>query len=82
MPPVGRQAHEYMALPSASLPTSLVTSFCTASAARGPRNQTSPMCETSKMPGGLRTALCSSRIPEYWTGIAQPPKSMIFAPRA
>ena len=27
----------------------------------------------------MRTALCSSRMPEYWTGICQPPKSTILA---
>ena len=81
-PADGRQAQEYIAWPSASLPTSLVTSLCTASTARGPRKMTSPMCETSKMPAASRTALCSSRMPEYWTGIAQPPKSITFAPRA
>jgi hypothetical protein len=30
----------------------------------------------------LRTALCSSRIPEYCTGMSHPPKSTILAPRA
>src|SRR5438445_3990554 len=38
------------------------------------------MCETSKMPTRSRTARCSSRMPEYWTGISQPPKSISFAP--
>ena len=34
-----------------------------ASSARGPRNTTSPMCETSKRPTRVRTASCSSRMP-------------------
>ena len=37
---------------------------------------------TSKSPTALRTALCSSMMPEYWTGMSQPPKSTILAPSA
>src|SRR5450759_5525841 len=37
---------------------------------------------TSKTPTALRTALCSSMIPEYWTGMSHPPKSTILAPSA
>src|SRR5436190_18916683 len=36
---------------------------------------------TSKRPAKVRTAWCSSIMPEYWTGISQPPKSTILAPR-
>src|SRR5260370_14816133 len=36
---------------------------------------------TSKTPTAVRTALCSSMIPEYWTGMSHPPKSTILAPR-
>src|SRR4051812_24827201 len=42
----------------------------------------SPMWLTSNRPAALRTALCSSITPEYWTGISHPPKSTIRAPRA
>ena len=35
---------------------------------------------TSKSPTASRTALCSSMMPEYCTGMSQPPKSTIFAP--
>src|SRR5215467_9695399 len=34
------------------------------------------------MPTALRTALCSSIIPLYCTGMSHPPKSTILAPRA
>ena len=51
-------------------------------AASGPRISISPMWLTSKRPTALRTALCSSMMPEYWTGMSQPPKSTILAPRA
>src|ERR1035437_5959214 len=37
---------------------------------------------TSKTPAAWRTALCSSMIPEYWTGMSHPPKSTILAPSA
>src|SRR5450756_643434 len=37
---------------------------------------------TSKTPTAWRTALCSSMIPEYWTGMSHPPKSTILAPSA
>src|SRR5436190_8656780 len=37
---------------------------------------------TSKRPAEVRTAWCSSIMPEYWTGISQPPKSTILAHRA
>ena len=47
-----------------------------ARAAPGPLTQTSPMCERSNRPTRSRTARCSSRMPEYWTGISQPAKSM------
>ena len=37
---------------------------------------------TSNRPTAVRTVLCSSTSPEYWTGMSQPPKSTIFAPSA
>ena len=30
------------------------------------------MCETSNSPAAVRTALCSSMTPAYWTGMSQP----------
>ena len=48
----------------------------------GPRISISPMWLTSNTPTAERTALCSSMMPEYWTGMSQPPKSTIFAPSA
>ncbi len=50
--------------------------------ASGPRISISPMWLTSNRPTALRTAWCSSMTPEYWTGMSQPPKSTILAPRA
>ena len=47
--------------------------------ASGPRISISPMWLTSNSPTAVRTALCSSMMPEYWTGISQPPKSTILA---
>ena len=35
---------------------------------------------TSNKPTALRTAWCSSMMPEYCTGMSQPPKSTILAP--
>src|SRR5436190_2161261 len=71
MPPCSRQEQVYMACPSPSLLTSLVTMRCTASAARGPFTDTSPMWDTSKMPTASRTVLCSSRMPVlYCTGMS------------
>src|SRR5437588_7675826 len=54
---------------------------CTASSACFPRMRMSPMWLTSKTPTPVRTAVCSAMRPEYSTGISQPPKSTIFAPR-
>ena len=50
--------------------------------ASGPRVSTCPMCETSNTPASRRTARCSSRIPAYWIGIAQPANAASFAPAA
>src|SRR5882757_5462203 len=36
---------------------------------------------TSNSPTPVRTAMCSAMRPEYSTGISQPPKSTILAPR-
>src|SRR4051812_28219656 len=40
------------------------------------------MCETSKTPESVRTAMCSGITPSYWTGISQPANGTIRAPRA
>ena len=45
------------------------------------RDRISPMWLTSKIPARVRTASCSERIPEYSSGISQPPKLTILAPR-
>src|SRR5208283_6009272 len=45
----------------------------------GPRNWISPMCETSKRPTPVRTAMRSAMRPEYSTGMSHPPKSTIRA---
>src|SRR3990170_7509064 len=39
------------------------------------------MWETSTRPAAVRTALCSSMMPVYWTGISQPAKGTMRAPR-
>src|SRR5262245_25742887 len=36
---------------------------------------------TSKHPTAPRTVRCSSTMPAYWTGMSQPPKPIIRAPR-
>ena len=40
------------------------------------------MCDRSNRPAAVRTARCSSRIPEYWIGISQPANSTTLAPSA
>src|SRR5437868_7563459 len=40
------------------------------------------MCETSKTPESVRTALCSGITPSYCTGISHPAKGTIRAPSA
>src|SRR5215212_2038094 len=40
------------------------------------------MWETSNSPAAVRTAMCSAVMPEYSTGISQPPNGTIRAPRA
>jgi hypothetical protein len=40
------------------------------------------MWETSKSPAAERTASCSATTPEYCTGMSQPAKSTIRAPKA
>ncbi len=52
------------------------------SPAPGPPTHSSPMWDRSNRPAERRTCACSSRMPRYWTGIYQPPKSMSRAPSA
>src|SRR5439155_17307334 len=50
--------------------------------ASGPRKNTRPMCDRSNRPHAVRTARCSARMPVgYWTGMSQPAKSTMRAPR-
>ena len=50
-------------------------------ARRAPAISISPMWLTSKRPARVRTARCSSVMPEYSTGMSQPPNSTMRAPR-
>ena len=38
------------------------------------------MCETSKTPASVRTALCSASTPSYCTGISQPANGTMRPP--
>ena len=40
------------------------------------------MWQTSKSPAVVRTAMCSAVMPEYSTGMSQPPNGTMRAPRA
>src|SRR4051794_12912780 len=82
MPPSSRQMTAYWAPPSGIRRTSLVSRCCRNSAACGPEVSISPMWETSKTPARSRTAVCSSRIPAYCTGISQPANGTSRAPAA
>ena len=55
---------------------------CTAASASLPATSISPMWLTSNSPARVRTAMCSSTMPEYSTGMSHPPNSTILAPRA
>lgn len=61
---------------------SLVSIELSHEAAEGPEIMNCPMWEISKIPQDWRTALCSSIIPVYWTGIFQPAKGTILAPNS
>src|SRR4051794_31881370 len=82
MPPSSVQASAYWAPPSGIRRTSLVRTCWRNSAACGPQLSISPMCETSNTPARSRTAMCSSRMPPYWTGMSQPANGTSFAPSA
>src|SRR5881628_1596225 len=51
----------------------------TAARASVPATSISPMWLTSNTPARVRTAICSAVIPEYSTGISQPPNGTIRA---
>ena len=53
---------------------------CTAASASLPAISISPMWLTSNRPARVRTAMCSSAMPEYSTGMSQPLKGTILAP--
>src|SRR5580692_5783851 len=72
---------EYWACPMASLDASFMERAWIAARDPGPRNWISPMWLTSKSPTPVRTAMCSAVMPEYSTGMSQPPKSTILALR-
>src|SRR5262245_3285715 len=55
---------------------------CTAWSASRPAISISPMWLTSNNPARVRTARCSSTMPEYSTGMSQPANGTIFAPEA
>src|SRR6202142_87917 len=71
---------EYCAWPTANFDASFMEMAWMADREPGPRNWISPMWLTSNKPTAVRTAMCSAVMPEYSTGISQPPKSTILAP--
>ena len=66
----------------ASFEASLDEMRWTAASASLPAISISPMWLTSNSPARVRTAMCSSAMPEYSTGMSQPPNGTIFAPEA
>src|SRR6478672_11931335 len=82
IPPSSFVTSVYCASPGSSLSTSFESVAWSRSRAVGPSTSSSPMCETSKTPASVRTALCSWITPSYWTGISQPANGTIRAPRA
>src|ERR1039457_5047712 len=79
-PPPSLHIKVYWACPTTSLVTSFVSKPFSTRSAFGPATRNSPMCEMSKSPTRSRTAVCSARMPEYCTGISQPPNGTIFPP--
>src|SRR5436190_18621126 len=71
---------EYCAWPTESLAASLLVSHWTAWRASAPAISIWPMWLTSKSPAAVRTARCSSVMPEYSTGMSQPANSTMRAP--
>src|SRR3954471_24941110 len=80
--PLGVVSAEYCACPAASREASFVVMCWTAFNASAPAISISPMCDTSNRPARVRTAMCSSTMPLYSTGMSQPPNSTMRAPSA
>ena len=73
----------YWARPTGSRVRSLVSIPCRNASAWGPVTQISPMWQRSKRPASRRTWAASAKMPlAYWTGMAQPAKSIRRAPRS
>src|SRR5829696_7137609 len=81
-PPRSLHSSEYWAPRPAIRDTSLESSRCSSASAPCPDVSTSPMWLTSTLPARSRTAMCSSRMPAYCTGISQPANGTSFAPAA
>ena len=81
MPPCSFVRSVYWAPPTSSRSRSFESRDWSSSRACGPSTSISPMCETSKTPQSSRTARCSGMTPSYCTGISQPAKGTIRAPR-
>src|SRR5688572_30393813 len=78
--PSGVVRAEYWIWPMARREASLLVIHWTRSSAALPATSICPMWLTSKIPAFVRTARCSSVMPEYSTGMSQPPNSTIRAP--
>ena len=81
-PPSGWHIGEYSTRPGYILATSFVTRAFRNEAEPAPLTSNSPMWLTSNSPAARLTALCSSRMLRYCTGISQPAKSTSLAPCA
>src|SRR5687768_5514440 len=80
--PSGVRMAEYCTPPGSSALTSLQVTRFTKAFRSGPVISNSPMWDTWNTLAPVRTAWCSARIPEgYCTGISQPAKGTIFAPK-
>ena len=82
IPPSSFVRRVYWASPTSSRETSFESIRWSISSAAGPSTSISPMCETSKTPESVRTALCSAITPSYCTGISQPANGTSRAPAA
>ena len=77
--PCGVVSAEYWIWWTASFAASFEVMCWTAASASPPAISISPMWLTSNSPARVRTAMCSSPMPEYSTGMSQPPNSTIRA---
>src|SRR6266446_3587826 len=82
IPPPSVVTSVYWASPASRWSTSFDSVACSRSRAVGPSISISPMCETSKTPVSVRTAMCSGITPSYCTGISHPANGTIRAPSA